>query len=384
MMSFRLTVQHAAWQAAQREVAARLPGLVPVIKGNGYGFGPRLLARECTTLGVCTVAVGVAAEVAAVRAGFGGEILVMAPLQGSDAAATDQNVLRTVAHADVLRRLAELGAPGRVVLELESPVHRHGIPLAEIPRLAALLCRVPLAGVALHLPAQEGRLPATEAALRCLEALRGAGIEPGTLWVSHLSAAQIGWLHGRDPLIRIRPRVGTELWLGDRSTFSASGTVLDSHPVPRHEAVGYRQRRAAAGTLIVVSGGTAHGVGLHSSAAHGRWRDLARAAAAGAAHGAGLTPSPFHWAGRRLRYADVPHMQVSMLLVPAGIPSPAVGDRLTCDVRMTMTTFDETELTGPGPGPGSALALASGSGSASAGCPGSWQVPGGLQRTRAG
>jgi hypothetical protein len=348
-MSFRLAIDGPGWNRSLSEVADRLPGLVPVIKGNGFGFGARLLARQAAALGVQTVAVGVAAEVEAVRAHFAGQILVMAPLRSQDLAANcplagGARVLRTVANAEVLRELAEFVRPPRVVLELDSPVHRHGIPLAELAGLRTALRRVPLAGAALHLPLEGGRLPATEAALRALAALRAAGVQPDTLWVSHLSADQIGWLLGRDPRIRIRPRVGTGLWLADRSTFGASGTVLDAHPVIRREAVGYRQRRSAAGTLLVVSGGTAHGVGLQASVAHRRWRDLARAAAAGAAHGAGVTPSPFHWAGRRLRYADVPHMQVSMLFVPAGTTPPEVGTRLPCDVRMTVASFDEMEL----------------------------------------
>ena len=41
--------------------------LVPVVKGNGYGYGHARLARESQRLGVDTIAVGVAAEVALVR-----------------------------------------------------------------------------------------------------------------------------------------------------------------------------------------------------------------------------------------------------------------------------------------------------------------------------
>src|SRR4029078_3227433 len=37
--ALRLTVQRAAWEAHIDGVAATLDGLVPVVKGNGYGFG---------------------------------------------------------------------------------------------------------------------------------------------------------------------------------------------------------------------------------------------------------------------------------------------------------------------------------------------------------
>ena len=38
-MALRLTVQRAAWQAHVDAIAASVDGLVPVVKGNGYGFG---------------------------------------------------------------------------------------------------------------------------------------------------------------------------------------------------------------------------------------------------------------------------------------------------------------------------------------------------------
>jgi hypothetical protein len=352
-MTFRLTVDGPAWDRTLRQVAAATPGLVPVIKGNGYGFGAALLADRCAELGVSAVAVGTAAEIPSVRTHFAGEVLVMAPLQLAELGrlpgrpGSERCVLRTVAHPQVLRAVAGLVNPPRIVLELDSPMHRHGIPAAELPYLLPALRRLPLAGIALHLPTRQAateRRRAAQSALQSVAALRAGGVEPGSLWISHLSGDDVVQLSRDDPLTQIRTRLGTGLWLRDRGTFTASGTVLDTHPVLRRQAIGYRQRRSPAGTLIVVSGGTAHGVGLQTSAAQGRWRDLARGAVAGAAHGAGLTSSPFHWAGRRLRYADVPHMQVSMLLVPAGTPAPPVGERLPCDVRMTVSTFDEIEV----------------------------------------
>ena len=351
-MTFRLTIDGPAWNRTLQAVAARTPGLVPVIKGNGYGFGNALLADRAADLAVPAVAVGIAREIATVRSIFVGDVLVMAPLQLAEVAAMawanlDHGVLRTVAHPEVLRAVAALDDPPRVVIELDSPMHRHGITQRDLLDLVSVLRRVPLAGIALHLPVEQPagyRFQVAAAALRSVATLRSAGVEAGALWISHLSDEDIARLDQADPLTLIRSRIGTGLWLADRKTFSASGTVLDQHPVHRHQSIGYRQRRSAGGTLLVVSGGTVHGVGLQTSVARGGWRDLARGAVRGAAHGAGLTPSPFHWAGRRLRYADVPHMQVSMLLVPDGVSAPAVGERLTCDVRMTVTTFDEVEM----------------------------------------
>lgn len=344
---FQLTVDGPGWHRHLRETLGRMPDLVPVVKGNGYGFGADLLARQCAMLEVDTVAVGVPAEIAAVRRHFGGDVLVMSPLGAAEAVTvpSQPDVIRTVSHLDVLATLAARPDPPPVVVELDSPVHRHGIEWTALPELAPLLAALPVHGVALHLPMDGRRLHVARAALA---ALLEAGVHPGTLWVSHLGPAELSALAGDAAGVRVRPRIGTALWLGDRSTFVAQGTVLDRRPVPR-EAVGYRQRRHWGGTLVVVSGGTAHGVGLRSLATPGGVGPRLRSMLAGAAHGAGVTPSPFHWAGRRLRFADVPHMQVSMLLVPRGVDPPEVGDRLPCDVRMTVTVFDAVEVAGTAP-----------------------------------
>ena len=45
-MSFELDVDAARWRRGLTTVAETTPGLVPVIKGNGYGFGRDLLAAR--------------------------------------------------------------------------------------------------------------------------------------------------------------------------------------------------------------------------------------------------------------------------------------------------------------------------------------------------
>jgi hypothetical protein len=359
-VSFRLAVDAERWRAHLAGVHAETPGLVPVVKGNGYGFGRELLAREAHRLGVGTVAVGVPSEVPAVRAAHGGDVLVMEPLRPDEASAApagdDAGVIRTVARLDVLRQVAALprpSRPGRIVVELDSPVHRHGIGPQQLDDLARVLAGVPYEGVALHLPLRGPRL---EAARATLSRLRAAGIRPPALWVSHLDGEELRTLAAEAGPIRVRPRVGTALWLGARDALRATGTVLDAHPVWRREAVGYRQRRAGtSGTLLVVSGGTSHGVGLRSPATGRGLAARSRDLLGGLAHGSGATPSPFRWRGRRLRFADVPHMQASMLLVPRGVEPPAIGTALECDVRMTVTAFDEVHLTEPLVGAGAAV-----------------------------
>ena len=66
-MPLTLYVDGDRWRAHLQEVRDLHPGIVPVLKGNGYGFGMDRLARRAAWLGVDTVAVGMYSEVAAGR-----------------------------------------------------------------------------------------------------------------------------------------------------------------------------------------------------------------------------------------------------------------------------------------------------------------------------
>ena len=60
-------------------VAEANPGLTPVAKGNGYGFGLGRLARKAQWLGVDTLAVGTYDELPEVASRFDGDLLVLTP-----------------------------------------------------------------------------------------------------------------------------------------------------------------------------------------------------------------------------------------------------------------------------------------------------------------
>ena len=62
-MALILRVDGDRWRAHLKDVLERHPGLVPVVKGNGYGFGLGRLARKAAWLGVDTLAVGTYEEV---------------------------------------------------------------------------------------------------------------------------------------------------------------------------------------------------------------------------------------------------------------------------------------------------------------------------------
>ncbi|HYP43645.1 MAG TPA: alanine racemase, partial [Propionibacteriaceae bacterium] len=87
MGEVRLRLDAERWREHLGVVARATPGLVPVIKGNGYGFGRARLAQESTALGVDTIAVGTAREVGRVRPHFDGDVVILQPWDSGDAAA---------------------------------------------------------------------------------------------------------------------------------------------------------------------------------------------------------------------------------------------------------------------------------------------------------
>jgi hypothetical protein len=144
----------------------------------------------------------------------------------------------------------------------------------------------------------------------------------------------------------LRVRTGTRLWLGDRGALRAAGTVLAVHPISEGTHVGYRQRTGPKnGTLVVVSGGTAHGIGLSAPSPAASLRQRVVSAGIGALDAAGRAMSPFSWEGRQRWFAEPPHQHHSMIWLPEDCVLPQVGDHLAAEVRFTTSTFDAVALT---------------------------------------
>lgn len=163
-----------------------------------------------------------------------------------------------------------------------------------------------------------------------------------TIWVSHLDDHELRVVRTALPDVPLQVRIGTRLWLGARSTLVARGTVLAVHRARRGEHSGYQQRRALRdGALLVVGGGTAHGVALEAPSPARSVRQRVVAAGTGVLEAGGWALSPFTVEGRQRWFAEPPHMQVSLVQVPAGVPLPAVGDEVECDVRLTTAVFDQ-------------------------------------------
>ncbi|WP_347353204.1 alanine racemase [Intrasporangium sp.] len=329
-MALILHVQGDRWRTAQQATLRRLPGLVPVVKGNGYGFGRQLLCGEAHRLGAATIAVGTYLELPEALACFGGAVLVLEPYRAvihhdlPDLRNT--RVVHTVTSPDDLADLRSVHGGARVVVEGLTSMGRFGMPLGSLP---GFVTSAGGEGVTLHLPLGSGHV--AEIA-RFVEA-----VPDNRRWfLSHVTPPELAELAARFPDREFRPRVGTDLWLGDKGAYEVRADILEVRALSRAERVGYRQRPQPAGHLVVVSGGTSHGVAMESPAAAATARQRAIAVAEGVLEAAHRVRSPFEIAGVTPRFAEPPHMQCSLLTLPERVVPPEVGDVAT--VRMRLTT----------------------------------------------
>ncbi len=250
-MSLTLTVDGERWRSHLRATAEAHPGLVPVCKGNGYGFTLGRLARRTQWLldqdlaptTADTIAVGTYAELPEVSTRYDGSLLVLTPWRpfgpAVDALADDRLARRLVHTVSRLEDLGDLLArrpDARFVLERSTSMQRHGLSARELWTAAEHLQGrgARLEGVALHLPLGQGT-HVTEVD-RLLNDVVGAGLpETGptgvlgahTIWVSHLSEQELATLRHRWPDFTFRPRIGTGLWLGDRGALRVTSRI---HP----------------------------------------------------------------------------------------------------------------------------------------------------------
>jgi hypothetical protein len=335
---FILQVDGVAWRAAQDRTLARFPGLVPVVKGNGYGFGRDVLCAEANRLDVPLIAVGTYTEVPEALAAFAGDVLVMEPYRTAihaglpDLAHT--RVVHTVTSYADLADLRDRQPKARVLIEGLTSMNRFGAPIAEVATLAD---EADAEGVALHLPLGSGHV---EEISRFVE----AAPEVGRWFVSHVTHDELERLHERFPQREFRARIGTELWLADRGAYEVRAHVLAVRRVAKGERAGYRQRSLPDGYMVVVSGGTSHGVAMESPASAATPRSRAIAVAEGLLEAAHHVRSPFTIHGVMPRFAEPPHMQCSMLLLPWDVAPPAVGETVSVRMRLTTTYVDDVVI----------------------------------------
>ena len=354
-MSLTLTVDGDRWRAHLLATATKNPGIVPVAKGNGYGFTLGRLARRAQWLAdhaaetgapLDLLAIGTYDEIPEAASRYDGDLLVLTPWRPFGAALelderTARRVVHTVSRPDDLTALLAHDPSARFVLEQLTSMLRHGMTRRDLAAAAEQLGhgRSGLRGVALHLP-----LNTTShlgEVTRLINDVVASGLPTRTVFVSHLTHAEITTLAGSYPDFTVRPRIGTDLWLGDRSALTVSATVLDVHEVDRGDTFGYRGRSAPKhGHIVVVSGGTAHGIGLEAPTGDQSLKARAATLARGGMDAVGFVRSPFSIDGKQRLFAEPPHMQASMLFVPSGARVPRVGEDIEVRVRFTATDFD--------------------------------------------
>lgn len=311
-MSLRLSVESDAWRAHVAATARAFGDVLPVVKGNGYGFGRDVLMPHAAALSR-DVAVGTAHEVRGVPADL--RPFVLTPI--GVGVTTDPTCLATlhdrndaVLAVGTLRDLDVLSAAGlkhAVVVKVESSMHRYGVASGDAESLRA---RAESAGHevvawSVHLPL------AGNDDERAREAIGIAGDLAGDLplHLSHVGGATATVRAAVKQ--RLVVRAGTQLWLGDKSMLALHADVIAVR-VATSPTAGYRASSVVPGSRLVMVGcGSSHGV---SALDDGH--------------------SPFHFARRRLPMVEAPHMHTTMLAVTDD-PCPNPGDWV--DVQQPMT-----------------------------------------------
>lgn len=298
----------AIWRSNIARLASSVDGLIPVVKGNGYGFGRLQLAKMAADF--CdTVAVGTVHELEGLPTDLTALVLTPTLTRPHSSAA-----ILTVGHE---RHIEELqGWGGRVTVKLASSMQRfgRGPELVEQARQAGL----EVVSLSIH-PPLTGSVEDHRDEITALIKGPLAGVEEDLpIWVSHLDPTSYAAL----PQSRTyRLRIGTALWHGDKAALHLSADVLDVRPIVVGEAAGYRLTPAeTTGHLVMVGAGTAHGA-----------FELPNGA------------SPFHFRRTRMALHEPPHMHSSMTIVPTGDPLPAIGDRVDLQRPLHTTMVDEYE-----------------------------------------
>jgi alanine racemase len=316
-MTLRLTIDEQAWRAHVAATVQAEPTLIPVVKGNGYGFG-RTALTQCALQFADQIAVGTVHELAdvcstaATHAGV--RVLALTPAIDLPAELPPSAELTVAAsvHVDALRRH---GWRGAVAVKLASSMLRHGVA----PELLDdVLADIHTAGChvqqyVVHLPLPSATFTQTDA-LQQVDAWTPRLDPTVALSVSHLTPVSMQRLREANPHRTVRLRTGTALWHGDKSFVHLSAQVLDVRPVRAGDVAGYRQQPVPGdGHLVMIGAGSAHGVTPVDQ---------------------GL--SPFHHARRRLTLIEPPHMHTSMAFVGPDQAVPAAGDWV--DVQRPLIT----------------------------------------------
>ena len=311
-MTLRLTVNRQAWLDHVRLTASQHGTTLPVVKGNGYGFGRPILFEQTAHL-ADHVAVGTVYEATDVPASL--TPVVLTPVGSHLPHSLPARAVLTVGSLDHVASLRSHNWQGSVLVKLQSTMQRFGVAGNELAALQLTCAQASLnvVGYSIHPPLNnEGQDRSGE--VSCWLELLTDNLP---IHVSHLTAEQIGVLRAQFPNRTFISRIGTALWLGDKSMMKLSADVLDIHHVAGGIA-GYRSSvLTGSGHVVIVGAGSAHGVS-----------EIV---------GVG---SPFHFAQQRIALVEPPFMHTSMLFVPEGQRIPRVGENVDVQQPLTRVSAD--------------------------------------------
>lgn len=312
-MTIRLAVNEPRWLAHVQGVAKSMPGLVPVVKGNGYGFRRWNLMPLAGQLSN-EVAVGTVFEARDIPSNV--TPIVLTPTLTAPPKNLPLNTVMTVGSAHHVVALSSAGWTGEVIVKLQSSAMRYGVERSQLHSLLSDIeaARFTVRGYAIH-PPLDG-----DSALHLRDITSWLDLLDAKLpiYVSHLDEAAYAKLRATHPSHHFRIRLGTSLWHGDKSMMQLSADIVDHHPIESGMRAGYRQVKVdGPGEIVLVGCGTAHGVMLLPD---GR--------------------SPFHYQRQRLNMLEPPHMHTSMLFVSRGRPIPSIGEWIDVQQPMSRVQVD--------------------------------------------
>lgn len=312
-MTIQLSVHEGKWLSHVQRVAKATPGLVPVVKGNAYGFRRWNLMPLATQLAT-EIAVGTIFEVRDIPSGV--TPIVLTPTLTAPPRNVPINTVLTVSHVAHVELLARHNWSGEVIVKLESSMMRYGVSREHFAALTRAItdARLIMRGWSIHPPLDGDMQHHVRDITQWLDIID----RRLPVYVSHLDNDAYLRLRRDHPDFDFRLRLGTELWHGDKSMMQLSADVVDHHPIEAGQRAGYRQTQVSGpGEIVMVGCGTAHGIALLPD---GR--------------------SPFHYQRQRLNLLEAPHMHTSMLFVARGRPLPSIGEWIDVQQPLTRVQVD--------------------------------------------
>ncbi|MDT8435506.1 MAG: alanine racemase [Gemmatimonadota bacterium] len=263
-------------------IAGRLPrgcGMLPMVKADAYGTGVERALRVLSPLGPWGFGVATVTEGGRLRSlGWAGPVLVFAPLLPDETGDLLEWRLEPLlsdvelgAAAGAMARRA--GSALAVHLEVDTGMGRFGVPWPRAAEWARRLADVledgglRLRGTMTHFHSAEGPPePVREQWRRfggCLDALRGAGVDPGLVHVANSAAA---WRFPEFAADLVRP--GIRLYGGGSwdppaaPVVAVRARVLDVRDVPAGSTVSYGATWRAPGPARLATLAIGYGDGL--------------------------------------------------------------------------------------------------------------------------